>query len=56
MTHDPDFLVLRANRINHPGIVFVPDGNTAIGEMIRLLSLLHECVSAEVMQDQIEYV
>lgn len=55
VTHDPDFLVLHANGIKHPGIVFLPDGNTPIGEAVRFLCLLHECVSADEMRGQLEY-
>lgn len=56
VTHDPDFLVLHTKGVEHSGIVFVPDGNTPVGAIVRFLCLLHECVSLEEMVGQVEYV
>jgi hypothetical protein len=55
VTHDPDFLALHAQGVEHRGLVFVARHATPVGGIVRFLCLLHECVSAEEMRGQVEY-
>jgi predicted nuclease of predicted toxin-antitoxin system len=56
VTHDADFLRFHAQRVHHAGIVFIPKGVRPIGEVVRSLLILVECLSADEMVDHVEYL
>jgi predicted nuclease of predicted toxin-antitoxin system len=55
-THDQDFLRLHASGVEHAGIAFCRQNDRTIGEIIRLLSLLAECVTADEIRGRVEYL
>src|SRR5438876_6492989 len=54
-TQDVDFLRMQSAGLSHRGIVYVPQ-HTPIGYMVRGLLLIHETLSAEDMQNRVEYL
>lgn len=56
VTFDEDFLRLDAEGIEHAGIVYSHQNQCSIGRAIQFLVLLHECVSAEEMLNNIEFM
>jgi len=55
ITHDADFLQLHQAGFMHAGIVYGPPGHRSLGQMVRHLCLLHDCLSAEEMRGRVEY-
>lgn len=55
VTYDNDFLKLHAEGAIHAGIAFATNP-LPIGDMIRVLLLLHEVLSTEDMENQIEFI
>lgn len=55
LTQDADLLRLHQQGIPHKGIVFSPSGTRSVGELVRFLCLLHDCVEADEMRDFIEF-
>ena len=55
-TNDRDFLRLAASRVPHAGIVYCAAADSDIGDVIRYLALMHECLSPEEVANQIEYL
>lgn len=55
-TNDSDFLRIAAAGIAHAGIVYCSPAATSIGEVIRHLALLHECLTAEEFANRIEFI
>jgi hypothetical protein len=56
VTHDRDLLRLSGLGIQHAGIAYCPSGARTIGDIIRQLLLLHQCLTDEEMCGQIEYL
>ena len=56
VTHDRDLLRLHALDNRHCGIAYCPSGARSIGEIIRRLLLIHECLSEEEMAGQVEFL
>lgn len=56
VTQDADFLRLHAEEISHPGIVYYSQGSRSIGEVVRFLALMHECLKDDEMRGRVEYV
>lgn len=56
VTHDADFVRLDAAGVEHAGIAYCHQRKRSTGEMIRALVLIHECVSAEEMQGEVEFL
>jgi predicted nuclease of predicted toxin-antitoxin system len=56
VTHDTDFLRLHALGTEHAGIVFVARGGRSIGDVVRHLTLMHDCLDDEDMRGRIEYM
>lgn len=54
-TQDSDFLRLHHDGSLHTGIVFAASGTRRVGEVVRFLCLLHDCVTPEEMAGQIEF-
>jgi predicted nuclease of predicted toxin-antitoxin system len=55
-TNDRDFLRLAATGVSHAGIVYCAPEDSRIGDVIRYLALMHECLSPEDVADKIEYL
>ncbi len=54
-THDDDFLRIHRSGVEHPGIVFSKQGARSIGEVIRFLKLMNDCLEAQDMRRRVEY-
>jgi hypothetical protein len=55
VTQDSDFLKLHAEGRPHAGIVYAPRG-TAIGDLVRGLTLMNEILDGQDMGGQVEYL
>lgn len=55
-TFDSDFLALHQSGTPHSGIVWCPATKYGIGELIKLLVLLHGVVAAGEMHNHVEYL
>lgn len=56
VTHDDDFVTLHAQRSDHFGIVYCHQTKYGIGELLRLLLLLHACCDQEAMRGRLEFL
>jgi Domain of unknown function (DUF5615) len=56
VTHDNDFARLHANGMRHAGICYCPKDKHSIGDLVRLLMLVHECFSEDEMIGHLEYL
>lgn len=54
-TNDTDFLRLHSAGAQHHGIVFAAANSRSVGEVVRFLILLHDCVEEEQMEGRLEY-
>jgi len=55
-TNDRDFLRLAASGVQHAGIVFCAPSDSRIGDVIRYLALMHECLEPSDMVNHVEYL
>jgi hypothetical protein len=56
ITHDRDFLRLHSAGVSHAGIAYCAQQARSIGEIIRYLALMHDCLSAEEVVGQVEFL
>ena len=56
VTHVDDFTRIHADGVDHAGICYCPKDKYAIGELIRCLILVSECLTSEEMRRHIEYL
>jgi hypothetical protein len=56
VTHDADFLRLHAEGIVHAGIAYCLAGALTVGELLRHLVLIYDLLSAEEMENRIEFL
>ena len=56
LTQDQDFLVLHASGAHHLGIVFSPKDQRTIGEIIRGMELIWECLEPDEMVRRVEFL
>jgi predicted nuclease of predicted toxin-antitoxin system len=56
VTNDADFLRLHRQGVRHDGIAFTRHGLRSIGELLRGLILLSECLESQEMVNHVEYV
>jgi predicted nuclease of predicted toxin-antitoxin system len=56
LTFDSDFLALHQAGITHAGIAWCPATKYSIGDLIRVLVLLHGVLSAAEMQNHLEHL
>ena len=56
VTHDDDFTRLHADGIRHAGICYCPNDKHSIGDLLRLLLLVGECISQAEMDGHLEYL
>lgn len=54
-TQDEDFLRIHSSGDEHPGIVYSKQGTRSIGEIIRFLQLMNDCLKPEEMHGRLEY-
>jgi uncharacterized protein with PIN domain len=55
VTRDRDFLHVDELPANHAGIVYYPQGSRSIGEVVRYLILMNDCLRDEDMVGRIEF-
>ena len=55
-TNDPDFLALDQNGVDHAGIAYCERSARSIGEIIRHLCLMHDCLADGEMMGRVEYL
>ena len=56
VTHDGDFLVLHAAGEKHAGICYCHPEKYNVGQMLRALLLVHDCLADEDMVSHVEYL
>jgi hypothetical protein len=54
--YDTDFVRLHDRGVPHAGIAYSPKGKRTIGELIRGLILIAECLAPEEMKNHVEYL
>ena len=54
-TQDHDFLRHHHAGVTHAGIVYSKQGSRSIGEIVRHLKLMHDCLDQSDMAGQVEY-
>ena len=55
-TNDSDFLRLHSLEVQHAGIVYCHPGSRSMGDTIRWLALMDECLKPEEMVGRIEFL
>jgi hypothetical protein len=55
-TQDSDFLRLHSSGLPHAGIVFAASGSRTVGEIVRFLCLLNDCVDSQEIAGNVEFV
>lgn len=56
VTHDEDFLVLHSNGMPHAGIAYCHQSERIVGEVLRHLLLMNECLEPQDMQGRVEFI
>jgi hypothetical protein len=56
VTFDSDYLALHQTGTPHAGTAWCPATKHSIGELIRLLVLLHGIMDADAMRNYVEYL
>ena len=56
VTHDDDFTRIHADGSVHAGICYCHKDKHSIGDLVRLLILVHECFTEDEMRGQLEYL
>lgn len=56
VTFDSDYLALHNAGIQHAGIAWCPQRKYRIGELVRVLLLLHMTVNSEMMRNHVEHL
>ena len=54
-TQDDDFLRHHTRALRHAGIVYSKQGSRSIGEIVRYLKLMNDCLDEADMAGQLEY-
>jgi len=55
-TVDDDFLQLHADGAKHAGIAYCAPESRSVGEIVRYLCLMHDCMAVEEMRGRVEFV
>jgi predicted nuclease of predicted toxin-antitoxin system len=55
VTHDADFLRL-ASQSPHPGIAYCASGTRSLGDLIRYLRLMSDCLEPDDMAGKVEFL
>ena len=56
VTNDSDFLVLVSQGIQHAGIAYVPRDSRSIGQIVRYLCLMNDCLDSADMAGKVEFL
>lgn len=56
VTHDDDYTRIHATGAEHAGICYCHKDKYSIGELVRLLLLVNECLTAPEMRGHLEYL
>jgi hypothetical protein len=56
VTNDPDFLALASQGVAHAGIAYAPHGLRAIGQIIRHLCLMSDCLEPAELSGKVEFL
>ena len=56
VTQDEDFLAMHTSGTLHAGIAYCHQQSRSIGELIRALMLIHQCLTAEEMVGRVEFL
>ncbi len=56
VTHDADLLRLHAHQFPHAGVAYCRAGTRTIGEMVRALVLIHDCLTIDEMHGHVEWM
>lgn len=56
LTHDEDFLLLHALGVSHAGICYCHQSKHSIGDLLRMLLLVHDCLTADEMRNHLEFL
>ena len=56
VTHDDDFLVLHAAGLQHAGICYCHAEKYSVGQLLRSLLLVHDCLTDKDMAGHAEYL
>jgi hypothetical protein len=56
VTNDPDFLVFASAGVEHAGIAYSARGSRSIGQIIRYLSLMSDCLEPAEMVGRVEFI
>jgi hypothetical protein len=55
-TTDDDFLQLDAEGVEHAGIAYCSPESRSIGEIVRYLCLMYDCMTGEEMRGRVEFL
>ena len=55
-TQDRDFLRMHAAGATHAGIAYCAQQKTSVGDIIRHLALMHDCLDEEEVAGQVEFL
>jgi uncharacterized protein with PIN domain len=55
-TQDDDFLKLHADGVEHAGIAYCAPESRSIGQIVRHLCLMHDCMSEKEMKGRVEFL
>lgn len=55
-TNDADFLRLASSGHSHAGIVYCPPSTSDIGDVVRFLALMSDCLEPGEMHDRVEFL
>lgn len=56
VTNDADFLVIASQSADHAGIAYAPRGARSIGQILRHLCLMNDCLEPSEMAGQVEFL
>ena len=56
ITHDKDFTKLHSQDVPHAGICYCRQDKYSIGELLRTILLVYECLTPEELQNHLEYL
>jgi predicted nuclease of predicted toxin-antitoxin system len=56
VTQDADFLRLDAADVEHAGIVYARQGSRSVGEMVRFLALMDQCLEEAEFYGRVDYL
>ena len=56
VTFDSDYIVLHNSGVAHAGIAWAPSTKYSIGQLVRMLVLLHSVIDRDSMRNHLEYL